>query len=278
MTTIILSYEPAIRFSFFAVIFSLMTLWERAAPRRTQHISRRLRWTNNLLILLIDILTLRLLLPLAAVGFALQIEEQGWGLLNILQLPVAMSMLLAVVTLDFAIYLQHRLFHAVPWFWRLHRMHHADLEFDVTTAVRFHPVEILLSMAIKLLVIFLLGAPALAVLIFEVLLNATSLFNHSNVQLPAHFDRWLRRILVTPEMHRVHHSIRREETNSNFGFNLPWWDHIFKTYRAQPSAGHISMTIGLEDFRDVEELKLHRMLLQPWRSSQQEAADTPDKK
>ncbi len=243
-----------------------MTLWEFAAPRRPQNVSRRLRWPSNLLIMLIDTLVLRLLFPLAAVGFAFHVEELGWGLLNTFLLPPAVALVFAVVALDLAIYLQHRLFHAVPWLWRLHRMHHADLEFDVTTGVRFHPVEIILSMGIKLLVVLSLGAPGLAVLIFEILLNATSLFNHGNVRLPVSLDRWLRCIVVTPEMHRVHHSIRREETNSNFGFNLPWWDYLLKTYRPQPSAGHLLMTIGLDDFRSTEELKLHRMLLQPLRT------------
>jgi sterol desaturase/sphingolipid hydroxylase (fatty acid hydroxylase superfamily) len=172
---------------------------------------------------------------------------------------------LSVVILDLAIYLQHVLFHAVPALWRLHRMHHADLEFDVSTGLRFHPVEILLSTVIKLAVVAALGAPALAVVIFEVLLNATSMFNHSNVRVPLGIDRMLRWLVVTPDMHRVHHSITPRETNSNFGFNLPWWDRLFGTYRAQPQAGHEAMTIGIEQFRDVRELRLDRMLLQPFR-------------
>src|SRR6266513_2836287 len=176
-----------------------------------------------------------------------------------------MAVIVAVIVLDLAIYFQHVLFHAVPVLWRLHRMHHADLEFDVTTGVRFHPVEILLSMVIKLGVVLALGAPALAVLIFEVLLNATSMFNHGNVLLPQPIDRVLRTIVVTPEIHRVHHSIEPPETNSNFGFNLPWWDRLFGTYRAQPAAGHDAMTIGIEQFRDARELRLDRMLLQPFR-------------
>jgi len=170
-----------------------------------------------------------------------------------------------VIVLDLAIYLQHVLFHAVPVLWRLHRMHHADLEFDVSTGVRFHPIEILLSMGIKLGVVAALGTPAVAVLVFEVLLNATSMFNHGNVRLPARTDRVLRWIVVTPEMHRVHHSVVPRETNSNFGFNLPWWDRLFGTYRAQPAAGHEGMTIGIAQFRDPSELRLDRLLIQPFR-------------
>ena len=169
------------------------------------------------------------------------------------------------MALDLAIYLQHVLFHAVPALWRLHRMHHADLEFDVTTGARFHPIEILLSMGIKLGVVAALGAPAIAVLIFEVLLNATSMFNHSNVRMPVWIDRVLRWIVVTPDMHRVHHSIVARETNSNFGFNLPWWDRLFGTYRDQPAAGHEAMTIGIEQFREPAEQRLDRMLTQPFR-------------
>lgn len=195
-----------------------------------------------------------------------KVEAAQWGLLNALPLPRFWVIVLAVLGLDLAIYLQHRAFHAVPWLWRLHRMHHADLEFDVSTGVRFHPLEMVLSMALKWGVIALLGAPAFAVLVFEVLLNATTLFNHGNVKLPSAIDRGLRWLLVTPDMHRVHHSIHREETNGNFGFNLPWWDRLLCTYRAQPVEGHAKMTIGLESFRKVTELRLDKMLLQPFRN------------
>ena len=202
---------------------------------------------------------------MTAVGLALVAAAQGWGLFNLIELPGWIGIVAAVILLDLAIYLQHVLFHAVPALWRLHRMHHADLAFDVTTGLRFHPVEILLSMLIKLAVIAALGAPAIGVLIFEVLLNATSMFNHGNVDMPRPLDRILRWIVVTPDMHRVHHSIIARETNSNFGFNLPWWDRLFGTYRSQPAAGHDAMTIGIEQFRDPRELRLDRMLLQPWR-------------
>jgi sterol desaturase/sphingolipid hydroxylase (fatty acid hydroxylase superfamily) len=192
-------------------------------------------------------------------------ESKGWGLLNAWVVPAWAAVPIAVIALDFVIYLQHVLFHAVPALWRLHRMHHADLEFDVTTGARFHPIEIALSMVIKLTIVAALGAPALAVLIFEVLLNATAMFNHSNVRLPAWVDHVLRWMVVTPDMHRVHHSVVVRETNSNFGFNLPWWDRLFGTYRDQPAAGHERMTIGVEEFRDPAEQRLDRMLSQPFR-------------
>ena len=202
---------------------------------------------------MIDTLAVRVLFPTAAVGVALVGEARGWGLLNVIALPTWLEVAAAVVLLDLAIYFQHVLFHAVPVLWRLHRMHHADLEFDVTTGLRFHPVEIVLSMVIKFAVVAALGAPAIAVLIFEVLLNATSMFNHSNIRMPAGFDRALRWLVVTPDMHRVHHSIDMRETNSNFGFNLPWWDRLFGTYRPQPAAGHEGMTLGVKEFRDPAE-------------------------
>lgn len=192
-------------------------------------------------------------------------KSAAGGLLNAIALPAWLALPLAVVALDLAIYLQHVVFHAIPALWRLHRMHHADLEFDVTTGLRFHPVEIALSMGIKLQVIAALGPSALAVLIFEVLLNATSMFNHANLRLPAGIDRVLRWIVVTPDMHRVHHSIHPEETNSNFGFNLPWWDRLLGTYRAQPRDGHEDMTIGIEQFRTLHDLRLDQMLIQPVR-------------
>jgi sterol desaturase/sphingolipid hydroxylase (fatty acid hydroxylase superfamily) len=213
----------------------------------------------------LDTLLVRLLFPTTAVGLALVCEARGWGLLQVMALPAWQTIPLSVVALDLAIYLQHVLFHAVPALWRLHRMHHADQDIDVTTGIRFHPVEILLSMGIKLGVVAALGTPAVAVLVFEVLLNATSMFNHSNVRMPLWLDRILRWVVVTPDMHRVHHSIVRRETNSNFGFNLPWWDRLFGTYRDQPAAGHDDMTIGITQFREPGEQRLDRMLTQPFR-------------
>ena len=265
MAEILLTYEPVVRLSAFAGIFALMAFWERFAPRRPQTIKRGQRWPGNLGIVVLDVFFVRIVFPAAAVGVALHAEARGWGLFYALEAPAWLAVIAGVILLDLAIYLQHVLFHAIPLLWRLHRMHHADLEFDVTTGVRFHPIEISLSMAIKLGVVAALGAPAVAVVIFEVLLNATSMFNHGNVRLPLRFESRLRWIVVTPEMHRIHHSVEPRETNSNFGFNLPWWDRLFGTYRAQPSAGHEGMTIGIEQFRDPRELRLDRMLLQPFR-------------
>ena len=265
MSDTILAVEPLIRMGAFAGVLALMALWELLAPRRPQAIGRRVRWTNNLGVVVVDTLIVRFLFPTAAVGIALLGENRGWGLFNNLALPSWIEIVAAVVLLDLVIYLQHVLFHAVPALWRLHRVHHADLEFDVTTGVRFHPVEIVLSMLIKLGAVAALGAPAAGVLLFEVLLNASSMFEHGNVRLPERLDRALRWVVVTPEMHRVHHSVVPRETNSNFGFNLSWWDRLFGTYRPQPTAGHEAMTIGIEAFRDPSELRLDRMLLQPLR-------------
>lgn len=258
------AYEPLIRVGAFASILAVMALWELLAPRRRQVVGRMRRWPSNLGIVVLNTLVVRLVFPIVAVGMAALAEARGWGLLHVIEAPDWLVVAAAVLLLDLAIYLQHVLFHAVPVLWRLHRMHHADLEFDVTTGVRFHPIEVLLSMAIKLGVVAALGTPAVAVLIFEVLLNGTSMFNHGNVRLPERLDRVLRWVVVTPEMHRVHHSVVPKETNSNFGFNLPWWDRLFGTYRAQPAAGHEGMTIGIEQFRDPRELRLDRMLIQPF--------------
>lgn len=270
MTNTLLISEPFIRLGVFLGVLSTMFLWEILRPRRQRSTSRWVRWPGNLSVVVLNTLLLRLLLPAAVVGAALAVDARNWGLLNLLPMPEWVEVLLAVLILDLAIYTQHIVFHAVPVLWRLHRMHHTDIDFDVTTGVRFHPVEIMLSMSVKIAVVAALGAPALAVLIFEVLLNAISLFNHNNVDLPRSIDRVLRRIIVTPDMHRVHHSVEPQETNSNFGFNLPWWDRLFRTYRAQPAAGHTGMTIGIEHFRDIQELRLDRMLLQPLRDTTDE--------
>lgn len=266
MHEVLLAYEPWIRLTAFGAIFAAMALWEVFAPRRTQAVGRVSRWPGNIGVVALDTVIVRILFPTGAVALAMGAEAMGWGLLNAWPVPGWIAVLIGVVVLDLVIYLQHVLFHAVPALWRLHRMHHADLEFDVTTGARFHPVEIVLSMVIKLTVVVALGAPAVSVLIFEVLLNATAMFNHSNVRIPERIDRVLRWLVVTPDMHRVHHSVIVREANSNFGFNLPWWDRLFGTYRDQPAAGHEKMTIGVEQFRDPAEQRLDRMLTQPFRA------------
>lgn len=266
MFNAVLENEPIIRLGFFLGVFVLVALWESLAPRRQRLFTRLDRWPSNLGIVALNTVVLRLLFPLAAVGMAVTVGEGGWGIFNQFALPLWLEALLAVLLLDAAVYLQHVMFHAVPAFWRLHRMHHADMDYDVTTGARFHPIEIILSMVIKLGVVAVIGASPVAVIIFEVLLNATAMFNHGNIRLPLGLDAVLRLFVVTPDMHRVHHSVKPYEANSNFGFNLPWWDRLFGTYRDQPEAGHEDMTIGLNAFREAEDQRLDRMLLQPFRT------------
>jgi sterol desaturase/sphingolipid hydroxylase (fatty acid hydroxylase superfamily) len=264
--TQVLAHEPAIRLAAFAVVLAAMAVWEALAPRRARTLSRRKRWPANLGIVALNTVIVRALFPTAAVGLALYAESHGWGMLNQYAVAAWIAVTAGVILLDLAIYLQHAMFHAIPTLWRLHRMHHADLDIDVTTGARFHPVEIALSMLIKFAVIAALGIPALAVLLFEVLLNASSMFNHSNARMPPPIEKVLRWFVVTPDMHRVHHSIERDETNSNFGFNFSIWDRLFGTYRAQPHAGHAAMTIGVPDFRDPAQCNnLAGMLAIPFR-------------
>lgn len=256
--------ETQLRLLFFVTILVLVAIWELAAPKRRLTVAKAGRWFNNLGIIFLDSLLVRLLFPLAAMGVAVAAQETGWGLFNLVDLPVWLAVLLAVLVLDLVIYLQHVMFHAVPTLWRLHMVHHADLDFDVTTGLRFHPIEIILSMLIKMATVAALGPPLLSVFIFEIALNGTAMFNHGNIRLPAALDRILRLLVVTPDMHRVHHSILIRETNSNFGFNFPWWDRLFGTYRNQPVAGHREMVIGLSQFRNREEVTLFRLLLLPF--------------
>jgi sterol desaturase/sphingolipid hydroxylase (fatty acid hydroxylase superfamily) len=242
-----------------------MALWEVAAPRRRQMTARQLRWPSNLGIVILDTLAVRVLIPISIAEFAGFCESRGWGVLTLLQVPSWTAVPLAILALDLTIYWQHVVFHAVPALWRVHRMHHADVEFDVTTGIRFHPIEIVLSVLIKMAVILFLGAVPVAVLAFEVLLNATSMFNHGNVRVPDAVDRVLRLLIVTPDMHRVHHSNIRREIDSNFGFNLSVWDRLFRTYQPRPRDGQLGMTIGLDQFRAAGELRLDKMLTQPFR-------------
>ena len=251
--------EITVRLGSFLCIFLLMTFWEVLSPRRQLAVRKRHRWASNLSLVALNTVLVRLIIPITTVGAAIAADARGWGLLQLIDWPSWLEILLAIVIFDFAIYLQHVLFHAIPVLWRLHMVHHADLDFDVTTGLRFHSLEILLSAFIKLAVIMVLGPSAVAVVVFEVLLNATAMFNHSNVRIPLWLDRVLRRIVVTPDMHRVHHSVIRSEANSNFGFNLSCWDSLLGTYRAQPAAGHEQMTIGVLHLRD--ELQVDRL---PW--------------
>lgn len=266
MEAYLLQHEPWIRLSAFSLIFIVMAAWEVFAPRRALSVSKAVRWGNNLGLVFFNSLLLRLIFPAAAVGMAAFASTQAWGIFNYYEAPFWLAVVISVIAMDFIIYLQHVMVHAVPVLWRLHRMHHADLDFDVTTGARFHPIEIILSMLIKFATIVILGPPMVAVMIFEILLNATSMFNHANVRLPLGLDKVLRWIVVTPDMHRVHHSIEDDETNSNFGFNLPWWDRLFGTYRDQPRAGHEDMTIGIHKYRTTREVSwFPGMLLLPFK-------------
>jgi sterol desaturase/sphingolipid hydroxylase (fatty acid hydroxylase superfamily) len=268
LDTFVQTHEAAIRLGFFLGIFAVMALWEVLAPRRGLTISKAVRWANNLGLVVLNTVLLRLLFPAAAVGMAAFAAGQGWGLLNHWQVPFWLAVPVAVLVMDLVIWLQHVMVHAVPALWRLHRVHHADLDYDLTTGARFHPLEILLSMLIKFAAIMVLGPPVLAVILFEVILNAMAMFNHGNVRLPLALDRRLRWVLVTPDMHRVHHSVEDDETNSNFGFNLSLWDRLFGTYRDQPRGGHKGMTIGIRDHREPREVdRLPGMLTLPFRGA-----------
>ncbi|MDP1691554.1 MAG: sterol desaturase family protein [Burkholderiaceae bacterium] len=262
----VMAHEPVIRLGCFLGVFALVALWEWRAPRRALTVSKALRWSGNLGLVVLNTVLLRFMFPLAAAGMAAFGVANGWGLLNHFQVPFWLALPLAVMAMDFAIWLQHVMVHAVPALWRLHQVHHADLDYDLTTGARFHPIEIALSMLIKFATIAVLGPPVLAVVIFEVLLNATAMFNHGNIRLPAALDRVLRWFVVTPDMHRVHHSVEDDETNSNFGFNLPCWDRLFGTYRAQPRAGHEALIIGIRGHPDPREVaRLDGMLLMPFK-------------
>ncbi len=258
-----MDYET-LRFGIFISVFVIVSIWEVVACRRQLVISKPRRWANNLGIIMLGSLLVKMVFPILALGVAAAAAQKGWGLFHYLQVPLWLSGILAILLLDLTIYLQHLMFHVVPTLWRLHMVHHADLELDVSSGLRFHPLEMVLSMCVKMVVVAALGSPVFVVFIFEVILNATAMFNHGNINLPKTLDRRLRRFVVTPDMHRVHHSVIIRETNSNFGFNFPWWDRLFGTYRPEPVAGHQGMTIGLSQFRRVEQVSLLRLLIMPF--------------
>lgn len=261
----LMANEKEVRMSFFFGMLFLIGLWEFVAPKRALTVSKAIRWTNNLGLVFLNSFILRLLFPAAAVGVAQFASEHGWGLFNYYDVPFWFAVVASVIIMDFVIYVQHVMVHAIPLLWRLHRVHHADLDYDVTTGSRFHPIEIILSMFIKFATILLLGPAVIAVIIFEVILNATAMFNHGNIGLPKSLDKIVRWFLVTPDMHRVHHSVDDDEANSNFGFSLPWWDRLFGTYKAQPRDGHQGMTIGINKFRDPKQVSwLPGMLALPF--------------
>jgi len=274
----VVTYESGIRLVVFITVLLLLAAGEALIPRRARAVVRRCRWPTNMTLVTLNTLVSRMVLPLTGVGMAAIAEQRGWGLLHVVgPMPAVLAVAVAIVLLDLAIYLQHVLFHAVPILWRVHRMHHADIDVDVTTGSRFHPIEILLSMLIKFAAISALGASPMAVLLFEVLLNVSSMFNHANLRLPPGLDRVLRLVVVTPDMHRVHHSAWGVETNTNFGFTFPCWDHLCGTYRAQPAAGHEAMTVGLACFRDPTYLRLDKTLLQPLCAGNESQASLSDR-
>ncbi len=261
----ILNSWTQVRIAAFIGVFFILALGELFFPKRAKtNVPQKTRWISNLSIVIFDNIFMRLVLPLMAIDMAILAQKMNWGIFNHFEIPFWLNLILTVIILDLIIYLQHVMFHVVPIFWRVHRMHHADLDFDVTTGIRFHPIEVIISMGIKIGSVALLGASPIGVLIFEIVLNATSMFSHSNLRLPLSIDRVLRCGIVTPDMHRVHHSIIEHETNSNFGFNFSIWDRIFGTYLNQPSEGHQKMTIGITDFRNYKYLRFDWLLLIPF--------------
>ncbi|MDF0666758.1 MAG: sterol desaturase family protein [Nitrospira sp.] len=256
--------QDTIRIGSYLSVLILMALWELMAPRRPLTVSKLYRWGGNLTIVALNTVIARLLFMGGAVSVAVATQDWGWGLLYLVEGPVWLETATAILALDFIIYWQHRLFHSVPLLWRFHMVHHSDLDLDVTSGVRFHPVEIMLSLVVKTMAVMAVGASPFAVVIFEVVLNATSLFNHSNVAMPQGLERLLRWVVVTPDMHRVHHSQDVPETNSNYGFNVSWWDRSFGTYCPAPALGHLGMNIGLEYLGPTVCLNLFRMLRLPF--------------
>lgn len=263
MEQLLQNNEALFRLGAFAAFLLLMFLWEASNPRRIPSLgwNRRL---NNLALVSLDVILARYLVPIGTVTVAEIALSHGWGLLNMVNVGFWPAFVLSILLMDLVVYGQHVITHYIPLLWRIHRVHHTDLDFDVTTALRFHPFEIILSMFLKFFFIALFGAPVAAVIVFEIILNISSMFNHSNIHIPVNIDRWLRWIIVTPDMHRVHHSVDKIETNSNYGFNIPWWDRIFRTYRPQPSAGHTKMKIGLNEFQGDKVVFLHWLLVQPF--------------
>jgi len=260
----LLKSEGGIRLSLFLVVFIIMSIWEIMSPKRKRLVSKRQRWFTNLSIIFINMVFVRFTLGAFAYTVAIFSQLKGWGLFNYLETDLWISVVISIIILDFPVYLQHIIVHAVPLFWRLHRIHHTDLELDVSSGLRFHPLEIFLSLLYKSIIVIVLGAPAIAVLIFEVILSATSLFNHGNVAIPKSIDTLLRYIIVTPDMHRIYHSTIMDEINSNFGFSVSWWDRICGTYKKTSSLGQLKMEIGLKEFRNQNELRLFDLFTLPF--------------
>lgn len=269
MTDLILEQEGSLRLGIFAGILAIMALWEVLSPRRKRIYSRAERWPGNLLLILAGTLFLRVAFPLLAVDFAILTEARGGGLFNLTSLPPLLEVLIAIILLDMVVYWQHVIFHRVPSLWRLHQVHHTDRDLDATSALRFHPFEIAISMVLKICVVIVLGVSPIAIIIFEIILNAMALFNHGNIALPKAIDKALRTLFVTPDMHRIHHSVEPSEYNRNFGFNLSLWDRLFGTYEKEPKAGQVEMTIGQKAHLTHEPASLLFMLILPFQRKKQ---------
>jgi sterol desaturase/sphingolipid hydroxylase (fatty acid hydroxylase superfamily) len=250
----------------FWCVFLLVALWEYRSPKRDLQIQKSTRWVRNLSLIIISNLAVRLLVPITAASVAVYAEQYKIGLWYLLSIPLPAATIISIILLDLLIYAQHILFHYAPLFWRIHKIHHIDQDIDVTTGLRFHPLEIILSALIKCMFVLLLRVPLMAIILFEILLNAMSMFSHANISLPKRFDKYLRLFIVTPDMHRVHHSVLQDETNSNFGFNLSCWDHLFRTHKAQPKLGHLQMNIGLDEFQDKNKTTLLDIIMIPFRN------------
>ena len=261
--------EPVIRLSVFILLLAFLALLENISPRRKPRYSKGSRWISNFGISTLNSTTVALILPIVGAGAALLADERNWGLFNRLDTPALFSIPLYIIAFDLTIYVQHRLFHKFKPLWRLHRIHHTDLDYDVSTGVRFHPLSIFISAGIKLGLILALGPPAIAVIVSEIVLNATSMFNHSNIKLPHRLDAALRYLIVTPDMHRIHHSVIAQEHNRNFGFNFPWWDKIFNTYKDQPSKGQDAIDIGISGYEEDVSIGILPLLIQPFRKDRE---------
>jgi sterol desaturase/sphingolipid hydroxylase (fatty acid hydroxylase superfamily) len=269
----LLDHEPSMRaWAFYGPLF-IVLCWEILAPRRLRSRPMLTRWFGNLAVAVLNAVALRWLFPILALGLAVLAQQREWGLFNQLSLSGPVIVGVSVLVLDLVDYLRHRLFHAIPVCWRFHRMHHSDQDVDWSTGLRFHPFEPAVTTIVQLLVVVLVGTPPESVLLFELLVVVTALFQHGNVALPETVDRWLRRILITPDMHRVHHSVIKKETDSNFGVVFPWWDHLLGTYRNQPENGHTQMQVGLTEFSDPRHMELHWMLALPFLTPSNEPPD-----
>lgn len=264
MKEVFFEYESYIRLGSFLGIFALLTIWEISSPKRELLQLRRFRWFSNIGLIVLSSVLIRFILPTAAVGVALHVEQEQLGFLNLYELPFIVQFIFAFILLDLAIYFQHVMFHALPLFWRFHRVHHSDLDCDITTGLRFHPFEMIISIVFKFLIIASIGAPVLAVVLFEIILNAASMFTHSNIKIPSTIERMVRWFIVTPDMHRIHHSIEENETNSNFGFFISAWDRLLGTYIHVPEKGHVNMQIGLQRFREPKWQNLRWLIYLPF--------------